>query len=265
MAALVIQAETKPQRFQLPNGLAVILLETHEHPVVRAALHLELTPADRPAACPDLPERFLRLLDRSDRAGRKVWESDRDQEERGIQLRASAHADGLSWQVLSRSRDQDRALGLLGDLLLRPLLDPSTWKGPGSTWEEAKAFQLRVFRPGHAILVLHGDLGLEQAKRMALLSFGSWSAISQPTPAAAPPKPKPEVQALRALLTPPNGSPNLGFTQVDLDRARRAWVGRQSLLSLDPQAQMAQALAEALGQAPLRERMESLTLQDLNR
>jgi hypothetical protein len=55
------------------------------------------------------------------------------------------------------------------------------------------------------------------------------------------------------------------YAQEDLDLARRAWTGRQSLLSLDPEAQMAQALTEALGQAPRLDRMNALTVEDLNR
>ncbi|HJW72481.1 MAG TPA: insulinase family protein [Geothrix sp.] len=265
LAVLGLRAESRPQRFVLPNGLTVVLLEAHEHPLVRARMHLSLGPADRPPGCPDLPERFLRLLDRADRGDRKIWECDRDLEGQGIQLVPTATPEGLDWRLLARSRDQDRSLGLLGDLLLRPILDPDAWKNPcGISWDEVQAFSRKVLRPDRAILVLQGDLGLEQAKQLALLSLGTWTASpATPTP-PPPPAITPEVQALRALLAIPGEAPRR-YQQEDLDRARRAWVGQQNVLSLDPEAQMAQALGQAQGRAPRGDRMNALTLEDLNR
>jgi hypothetical protein len=229
-------------------------------------VHSGLDPTDRPAACPDLPERFLPLLDRADRANRKIWEWDRDLEAQGIQLRDSSEPTGLDWQLLARSRDQDQALGLLADLLLRSIPDASTWKKDcGIAWEGVQAFQRSILRPDRAILLLHGDLGLEQAQRLVLLSLGTWTAAPSPTQTLPPALPSPEVQALRTLLALPGATKPRTYDQEDLDRARHAWMARQSLLSLDPEAQMTQVLDETLGRAPLWDRMNSLTLTDLNR
>lgn len=259
-----LQAEVKPQPFVLPNGLKVLLLESHEHPLVRARMHVVLGPDDRPAACSDLPERLLALLERADRGGRKSWEWDRELASQGIQLRPVATATGLDWSLLARSRDQDRAMGLLGDLLLRPLPDAAAWKAAcGLSGDQVQAHLRRILRPERAILVLHGDLDLEQAKRLVLLSLGSWAASPAPMP-APPSAPTPEVRALRALLAIPGEAKPRSYGQADLDRARHAWRNQQSLLSLDPSAQMAQALDEALGQAPREDRMTALTLGDLN-
>lgn len=266
LALFSLRAETRPQRFVLPNGLTVILLETHEHPLVRASIHVTIASEDRPGTCPDLPERYLRLLDHADRGNRKVGAWDRDLEAQGIQVRASASPAGLDWHLLARSRDQDRSLGLLADLLLRPVLDPSAWKPAcGASWEALQAFHERVLRPDRAILVLHGDLGLEQAKQLALLSLGTWTSGPGKPPVPSPSATSLEVQALRALLASPGEAQTRHYAQEDLDLARRAWMAHQSLLSLDPEAQMAQALQEALGQAPRSDRMNAVTLEELNR
>ena len=261
LATLLIPAETQTHRFTLANGLQVVLLEAHEHPLVRARLHLALTPEDRPEACPDLPERLQLLVNRGECADHKASEFQRVLADRGIALKGTATAEGLDWRLLARSRDQDQALGLLADLLLRPVLDPQGWPKPGGlSWDQLLVFRSRILNPRRAVLVLHGDLGLEQAKRLVLLSLGTWSgaALAQGSPALA--SSSPEVRAMRRLLG--EAGP---FTQADLDLARSAWLGRQTLLSLEPEAQMAQALEEALGLAPRWERMVALTVDDLNR
>ena len=266
LTTLCLHGQTGTHPFTLPNGLTLVLLESHEHPLVRARLYLPLEAVDKPAVCPDLPDQFLLLLDHAGRAGQKAGEGELELEERGIQVRGSVAAEGYCWQIVARSRDQDQALGFLGDLLFRPIFDPQTWPRPGGlSWEAALAFYHRVFRPDHAILVLHGDLGLEQAKQLVLLSLGTWSSRPEPPSATPVPGPNAEVRVLRQLLAGSGQALSRTFTQSDLDRARRAWASQQSLLSLDPGAQMALAMEEARGLAPRRDRMAALTLADLNR
>jgi predicted Zn-dependent peptidase len=163
------------------------------------------------------------MLSRSDAADQKAEDFDRTLEDSGIQLTHSLEPDGLSWQLVARSRDQDRALGLLADRLLRTVFESlileaqrlACWQdeeqkeaspqrrlrealvqAPDSqptlaslgaiTLEDLLAFRARVFRPDRAVLVLHGDLGLEQAKRLVLLSLGSWTA-QETIPSVNPP------------------------------------------------------------------------------
>ena len=52
------------------------------------------------------------------------------------------------------------------------------------------------------VLVLHGDLGLEQAKRLVLLSLGSWTVQAPPKP-TDPPSARPSNQPLAAPAGPP--------------------------------------------------------------
>lgn len=370
-AVLTLQAQPRLQRFTLPNGLRILHLEDHEHPLVRARLHLRVEPGDAPPGRQGLAQVMLLMLGHADTADLKAEAFDRILEESGIQLLSSQDSDGFNWRLVARSRDQDRALGLLADRLLRTVFTSSVlaeqrsaagrqeaWREdppldrlqqillreparPGSrldviSLEELLAFRARVFRPDRAVLVIHGDLGLEQAKRLVLLSLGSWTAQKVPAavsriPEPAPVQPAPgeesqprlpapgrglriqavavkpgdlvpEVASLLGLLVPDDGDlppvrvamkdgwmlatldrepasgagawslfherlasfRQRGFTQADLDRARRAWLAGRSLDSLHPEAQMDAALADALGQGVAEDRIKVLSLETLN-
>ena len=273
------QAPVRAQTFSLPNGLRVILLEDHERPLVRARLHL---PLERDtAAHPGLAPLALRVLGHSDAGAFRVGDFEQLLAGAGIELAPALRSDGLSWSLLARSRDQDLALGLLADRAFRSILDPTTleaerlacWRETerleatpraklrlllepdwtlqaptldsltAVTYEDLLAFFARVLRPDRAVLVLQGDLGQEQAKRLVLLSFGTWTIRPHPTVPASPlsaappvqrvelPAPglppramavavepedlEPEVEALLALLLP--GEPVLFPAQLRLE------------------------------------------------
>ena len=213
LALVALQAQPVVQRFTLPNGLRVLHLEDHEHPLVRVRIHVRVEPSDTPAGHAGLPLLARRMLEHSDAADMKAEDFDRSLASSGIQFEAFSEQGGLGWRLLARSRDQDRALGLLANRLLRttfdaavleaqrlacwqeweqsplPLttrpLDPPAQRSPDRvtqaslgfiSMESLLAFRAQVCRPERTILVLHGDLGLEQAKRLVLLSLGSWSA-----------------------------------------------------------------------------------------
>ena len=368
LVTLTLQAQPRAQAFLLPNGLRVFHLEDHEHPLVRARLQLELKPDDTPAGLEGLSALALRMFQASASVEGKPDDFDKLLEGSGIQLSRRATPTGLAWEVVARSRDQDRALGLLAENLLRTVFDPAMlWRQAAASWrdqeqlgaspqvrlrralavapgerptqaslsainlEDLIAFRGRVFRPERAVLVLHGDLGLEQAKRLVLLNLGSWvgpalpaakaaarpqatreAPITIPAPgtsltlqavASPPPALSPEVLALLELLVP--GDPLLppvrvtlegcellatrepdpdtatpqalttlqgrlaalgqrGYTQLELDRARGAWLARRSLDSLHPDALLAAALAEAQGRGATPGPMKALTLEALN-
>lgn len=230
------------QRFTLPNGLRVIHLEDHERPLVRVRLHLDLEPGDGPAGRPELAALALRMLDQADAGPLKAREIDEALESSGIRLTQGLDHAGFSWRLVTRSRDQDRALGLLADRVLRAILDPyvletqrlaclreahrldaspqvklrralepeptlrtPTPAGLGAvTLEDLLAFRARAFRPDRAVLILHGDLGLEQAKRLVLLSFGTWTAAA---PAPGVPKPPAPAAAIGPIRIPAPGMP----------------------------------------------------------
>ena len=223
-SALSLQAQPGVQTFTLPNGLRVLHLEEHEHPLVRVRLCLRLEPGDVPPGRQGLPMLFQRCFNHAETADLKAGELDRILDDSGIQMRQSLEAGGFTWWLVTRSRDQDRAMGLLADRLLRTLLDPTVLEAerlacrrlldrpeeapqerllqvltqdPASgptlsslgaiTLQDLLAFRARVMRPERAILVIHGDLGLEQTKRLALLSLGAWAVPSAPAPVSPTP------------------------------------------------------------------------------
>ncbi|MCE1204438.1 MAG: insulinase family protein [Holophagaceae bacterium] len=326
--AFALQAQPVPQRFTLPNGLRVIHLEDHEHPVIRVRLHLELGPSDTPSNHQGLPLLATRMFLHSDAADLKAEGFDRLLEDSGIQLGSCMKPGGLEWRLAARSRDQDRALGLLADRLLRTVFDPTVletqrlacWQeverldappfqrleaallqAPDArptlaslgaiTLEDLLAFRAKVFRPDRAWLLIHGDVGLEQAKRLVLLSLGSWTAQEPPqsmaptaarVPASIPPRgpdllripapggglriqaclPQPsglapEAASLIAMLIP--GEPTMFPASI-------AWRPEGLLATLDTGAGLTSAAARSL----LLERLEALrrrgfTASDLER
>jgi predicted Zn-dependent peptidase len=240
------QPPIRPQTFSLPNGLRVILLEDHERPLVRARLELPL--GSETAHRPGLAPLALRVLGHSDAAAFKAEEFEQLLAGAGIELTPALRSDGLSWSLLARSRDQDLALGLLADRAFRSVIDPSaleaerlacwrdterldalpqaklrqllepdwTLRAPtldsltAITYEDLLAFYARVLRPTHAVLILHGDLGQEQAKRLVYLSFGTWTVQPQP-PVSATPAPVP---ATTPAATPAAVPPEAQWIQV---------------------------------------------------
>ena len=247
-SAFSLLAQPKAQGFTLQNGLRVLHLEDHEHPLVRARLYVRIEPGDTPAGRQGLPLLLYRMTAHAETADLKAGDLDRILEDAGIQLAQFLEPGGFTWQLVARSRDQDRAMGLLADRLLRTLLDPSRLETQrlaiqrqleqpeGSPHEQLRqalsqdpasrptlaslkgitlpdlfAYRAQVFRPERAILILHGDLGLEQAKRLVLLSLGSWTAQEPPPPGRSPSRPAPAPSPSAPLEAPRIPAPGTGI------------------------------------------------------
>ena len=131
-AAAPLLGQARVQRFTLPNGLRVLHLEDHEHPLVRMRLHLRIEPGDG-MGLQSQAAALLLALNLADTADLKAEELDRLFEEAGIQVRAAPDPEGFSWRLVCRSRDQERAMGLLADRVLRTLLTPTLLASPGLT------------------------------------------------------------------------------------------------------------------------------------
>ncbi len=237
LAVVMAQAQPALQRFTLPGGLPVALREDPSRMLFRARLRLSLRPGDLPAGREGLVQLFLRMMDRGQAGHLRPAAFDRALDEGGIQLTRRLSAEAITWDLVCRNRDQDRALSLLADRVLRTILDPQAleperlacWRealqaqaapeqslpaalglsGPVEPTElglgrigfaDLEAFRDRAFRPDRAVLVLEGDLGPEQARSLALLAFGPWSAPAAPAP---PPPPAPTPSA------PPAAAPGL--------------------------------------------------------
>lgn len=227
-----LSAQVPTRTFTLPDGLRVVLREDQGRLLFRARLRLALRPGDLPPGREGLADLTLRMLDRGEAGHLGAAAFDRALDDGGIRLEHSLSADGLTWDLVSRSRDQDRALGLLADRLLRPVLDPSAleperlacWRDQEAalaapearlraalglaglppateqslgqlTFADLETFLRRVFRPDRALLVLEGDLSLEQAKALVLLSLGTWTGEASPPDPPIPAAPAPGVTA----------------------------------------------------------------------
>ncbi|HJU84525.1 MAG TPA: insulinase family protein [Holophagaceae bacterium] len=220
-AAAPLPAPVPAKAFTLPCGLQVQLLEDHDLPLVRAELSLALDPPATEAR-PWVRDLGFSLLRRGGSGHRGRAEFDRALDTLGVDIRQEVQPTWARWSLLARSRDQDLALGLLADLVLRPAFDGTALEaergrvfdllsrtGPlARTEQEFRAALLGIalpseqdlgaltladlgrwhrstFRPDRARLVLHGDLDLAQARQLATLALGTWTA--DPAQPAAPP------------------------------------------------------------------------------
>lgn len=221
LAALVLHGQPAPLRFTLPNGLRVVHLADPGRPLVRAVLRLDLAPGDLPPDQPGLVALAARMLEGP--GGPRTEALDRELAAAGVRLESAWDPTGLSWHLVARNREQDRAFGLLADLITRPVLNLDALAScrtdclrdlarreasPRERLEEALlwpasarptlatlgslgppdllAFRGRLFRPDRALLVLQGDLAPEQARQLVLLAFGAWPPGKAPGPAPLP-------------------------------------------------------------------------------
>ena len=226
LAPALLHAQAPARHFTLPDGLRLSLREDPARALFRVHLRVALHPGDIPPGQEGLLQLALRMMDRGQAGHLGPTAFDRLLDEGGIQLTRRLSARAITWELVCRNRDQDRALGLLADRILRPVLDPEAleterlacWQAetqalatpqgalaralrvgepPAPTelglgrlsFTDLETFLGRIMRPDRAVLALEGDLGLEQAKALVLLSFGTWTAppaTPQTTPSAPP-------------------------------------------------------------------------------
>lgn len=233
VAGIGIPAPAQGVPLRLPNGLTARLQEDHEAPLIRLEGLLPISPAEVPEALPGLPTLLLATLAPGPKGNRSASEFQALAEGSAIRLDLRAEGRGLRVSLICRSRDQELAFGLLGDLLARNLPDPTLLEGartrlfrdlrdsaqagrarwiaevsgsaflppPEGTLIKAghgdlEALQARIFRPERLRLELQGDLSPSQAQQLLLLALGAW----QPRPGAPlPPSPPPSRSALLPL------------------------------------------------------------------
>ncbi|MBL0210312.1 MAG: insulinase family protein [Holophagaceae bacterium] len=137
LLALPLAAQpTGIQSFHLPNGLRVLFLENHRHPLIRLQLRSTWAPRDfsEPSPSPEtkgkVPEGpmpleplALGLLDRCSVGNRSRAAFNRTLEERGLSLRLSGEPDGPVWNLDGGSPEAESAFSLLADATTRPIPD----------------------------------------------------------------------------------------------------------------------------------------------
>lgn len=221
-------AEAAPTRIQLPSGLTAHLWEEHEAALIRMEGLLAIHPEDIPAHLPGLPTLLLALMEASPKGNRSAAEFQSLLDRSGLRMELALDPQGLRLSVACRSRDQELAFGLLGDLLGRSPLAPEALEpqrtrlahrplpeeageaflrrvsgsilAPPSeatlaraTFPDLLALLTRIRRPDRLRLHIQGDLNPAQATQRLLLDLGAWSpAGMEPlaAPASAPPSTK---------------------------------------------------------------------------
>lgn len=218
-AAPGLSAQEKGQEFSLPNGLRVCLLERHDNPVVRLHLELRWTVRDGMPGKEGAPALLAQLLEVCGAGHLSRKEFDHSLAENGLCLSFQDYRDAFSWDLATDSHDQETAFGHLADAVFRPVLEGPLLEArrnalgarlralsprdralatfqdrigsleailPGQATlnsmelQDLVALHRRIARPERALLVLHGDLNLAQARQLALLHFGVWGA-SEPS------------------------------------------------------------------------------------
>ncbi len=231
------------QRFTLPNGLRVYLLEDHGRPLLRAQLRVAWDSVEEPPSKSGLGTFLGALLDRSGVGLRSREAFDQETEGLGLRLDFRALPREFRWDLGCRSQDQEAAFGALALLIQRPALEGPlvealrvrTWRGQESlgpqevvrqrfmtalgaqelvdtgalsqiSQEDLEGFYRRVVHPRRAVLGLVGDLDAAQARSLLLLHLGTWG------PEAGRPAPLPAPAPVPRVFTSPEGPPE-------------AWIG----------------------------------------
>lgn len=257
-----------PQTFVLPNGLQVALFEDHSLPLVKGELRVALPP---PAEDPEawLRPLGLRMMALGGSGARSAAAFAQAADAVGLQLPASLGPRAVTWRFTARAQDQGTALDLLADRVARPGFDPQAleparleaWSEVGEAQALPRA-RLRFdrslaalplpaerqlatldptmlaawhrtrFRPEGARLALWGDLDLAQARQLAILAFGAWTA-GAPAPApAAPASPAPEPGPFLAALPGEACELRIGLVEDGTDAALRRYLGPWVLAQL---------------------------------
>ncbi len=130
--------EEAVQSFQMQNGLRVLLLENHQHPLIRLQLRAAWAPpeAREKAPVPESKDKLpgpkaqgpmpietmaLRMLDQCAVGHRSRRAFNRALEERGLSLHLSGEPDGPIWDLSGGSPEAELAFALLADAVARPI------------------------------------------------------------------------------------------------------------------------------------------------
>jgi hypothetical protein len=258
LPALLAAPLAAQQAFTLPNGLQVRCLEDHSLPLVQGELRLALPPPQTDGEAWLRPFGF-RLLAEGGSGSRSAAAFAQAADAIGLDLRLRRGPVEAVWSFAARAQDQEAALGLIADRVMRPAFDPlaleparlQAWNEISNADALARAslrfsrsleslplpgerdlanvdparlssWHRRLFRPSQATLVLWGDLDPAQARQLAVLAFGAWpsEAPAQIPPAPAQPEPGPFLAAL------PGEAPtvSLGLASGGTDLAQRRYL-----------------------------------------
>jgi zinc protease len=203
------------QETVLPNGLRLVVLESHRQPIVAVTLSLPAGTAYDPPGKEGVADLLAALVTRG--AGPRSGPEIADLLERiGGSLSASATPDYLTLQADILTPQTETALGLLADLVLRPHLDSAEF--------EAQRAQ--------RIAALQNELssqGAVTARIFLMALYGGHPYGARATPGTLRGITRGDLEAFRRARFRPNGAVLLMAGDVTLARARqlatRAFAG----------------------------------------
>jgi len=239
------------QTFRLESGLACVLVENHERPLIRMVLVDRWNPQELPPGKVGLAG-FLAMAMAAGGAGSYSRAGFRRAlDELGMAYGFEARIGCFRWSLVTDSRSQETAMELLASAVARPefdgplaegmrqslikraavttlreqavtrflwnVQDPGTLMPAGGAaverieFQDLLDFRRRVIRPETATLFLYGDLNLAQARQLALMHLGIWGPAAQPPVAAAPPRPGPKAAPEPRLLAVFEPGPGAGL------------------------------------------------------
>lgn len=225
------QLNLATQTFTLPGGLACILVENHERPLIRMELFCPWDRAELPAGKEGIGG-FLAEVMAAGGAGPYTRTAFlRELDSLGMTFRFEPAVGAYRWSLAADSRSQETAMELLADAVARPSFDgplvelvrqnalkraaalpprdqaaarfgwelehPAVLAPPGPTpyqkieFQDLLDFRRRVIRPEGAVLVLCGDLNLVQARQLVLMHLGIWGSPAQAPVKGVAPRPAP--------------------------------------------------------------------------
>ncbi len=167
LASQPAEGPLRVQSLQMPNGLRVRLLEDHQRPLVR----IEFRAAWDPAEVPD--DRLPALLGQAYKATAASEPLLKAQEDPFLRLEFHGGARSCAWSLLAASSGQDAAFRAL----VRAAVHPSMVFDAGldlAAQADLERFRRRVIRPVNAVLVVYGDMNLDQVRQMCALHLGAW-------------------------------------------------------------------------------------------
>lgn len=246
LPCLLAQPLVGQQAFTLPNHLQALLQSNPDRPYLGLSLEIRWPMGEEPPGREGASSLLVRVLGAGGAGPYDQVSLDRLLEERGIAYELKYGPGILRWELRCTSALQEEAFALLAHLVARPVCTGSVleaqrarlwrehqamglaeWAERRFRWEllegrpeslgsesslsrlsldDLSTLQRRLIRPERAVLRIHGDLNLAQARQLALLHLGVWGPQAVP-PLPAAPEAKPRNSAPPACLAVAQGVP----------------------------------------------------------
>ncbi len=253
LAAAPLPAQ-QPQTFRLDTGLNVLLLESHERPLIRMELLCRWDRSELPPGKEGLGGFLAQVMAAGGAGANTRNQFLRALDAQGMSFAFQPRIGSYRWTLSTDSRAQEAAMEYLADAVVRPvfdgplveverqaarkraaaappreraaarflwnLQDPAVLVPPSPEplehleYQDLLDFQRRVIRPENAVLAFYGDLNLAQARQLALMHLGIWG-----------PAPQPPLMGIGPKAQEPAAAPSRMLAVLDQDPGTELWTG----------------------------------------